>query len=832
MIRADSRRSPGSAAAAVRGWARALEPGGAWRRLHRPPLLFWAAAFIAGAALAVWNAGPAAVHAALAATALASLAAAWQTPSGERRDRVNFALLLLAPIALYAGYWHAGQRGGIADGPPAPIGQEVSVAGTVVRDPVARFGGTDIRVRVDRVGLGEEAADADAEVLIRAGPASEAELGDRVSARIALEPIEGSAGGYFAHLEREGVAASGRADAVEREDGGGAGGVRGAFLDARRAVSASLARALPPPLDGVAQAMVTGRRSSIDPHRREQLADTGLIHLVVVSGSNITLIAAFFIAASSWLIGRRAAGALALAAVGAYAFFASVGLDAPIFRASVMAAVLIGAASSGRGSSVALALLLAAAAIAAVDPTALASASFQLSFAGTMAIAVVAPGVIIRVMAGGDGIAGTLRDLLILHVLAAIATLPVIAIHIGEIPLVGVPANLLVAPFFAWMFIGSGAVALLGLASAEAAQLLAWPFSGAPLAWLMLVAEQGSAPPFSAVPVPRFGLAHLLAVYAALGLAAIRVHSRLEPGGGRPSWLQSPAAPALAAAGLAGAAAAIGFAQAGSEQRAAVHFLDVGQGDASLIRTAEGRTVLIDGGPDGASLFAALGEALPANSGRIDAIVLTHPQMDHAGGLFAAIERYDAGQLIVPPANSRWPLGRRLERAARARGIPVREAAHGDRISFDGDDLRIDVLWPMRDGEGGGDPNAASLVLRASMGGMTALFTGDIGAEEEVDLARARCEGNLPCDLRADVLKVAHQGSRSSSTNLFLQRAGAAIAVISAGARNSHGHPHAEAVGRLERAGAEVFSTPRHGTVSVFADGSVHFRGGAPGGLP
>lgn len=830
MIGGASLRLPGIAAAGVR--ARALEPGGAARRLHRPPLLFCSLAFIAGAALAVWGAGPAAVHAGLAATAAACLVAAWQTPSRKRRNRLNFALLLLAPVAFYAGYWHADRSGGASAELAIPTEQEVSISGVVVRDPVARFGGTDLRVRVDRVMLGNESAAADAVVQLRVPPGGGVELGDRVAARTVLEPIAGVDGDYLAYLEREGVAATARAGAVERDAAAGDGGGQGAFLDARRAVSDALARALPPPLDGVAQAMVTGRRSSIDPHRREQLADTGLVHLVVVSGSNITIIAAFFIAASSWLIGRRAASVLALAAVAFYALFSSAGLvDAPIFRASVMAAVLVTAGAIGRGTSVSVALSLAAALIVAADPTALASASFQLSFAGMMAIALVAPGVINRVMAGGDGIAGTLRDLLILHVLATIATLPVIAIHMGEIPLVSVPANLLVAPFFAWMFIGSGIVALAGLASGGLAQFFAWPLGGAPLSWLLLVAEQGAAPPFSTAPVPRFGLAHLLVVYAGLAVAAIRLRSWREPRTERPSWLRSPAAPAFAAVALAGAAAAIGFAQAAPDERAAVHFLDVGQGDASLISTAAGRTVLIDGGPDGAALFAALDDVLPANSGKIDAVVLTHPQMDHAGGLFSVIERHEVGQLIVSPANARWPLGRRLERAARERGVPVREVAHGDLISFD-DDSTIDVLWPMRDRPVGNDPNAASLVLRAALGNAVFLFTGDVRAKEELALAFAPCSGGLPCDLRADVLKVAHQGSRSSSTNLFLRRADPEIAVISAGERNPHGHPHPEAVARLERAGARIFTTARHGTISVFPDGSVRVHGDAHGGLP
>ena len=140
----------------------------------------------------------------------------------------------------------------------------------------------------------------------------------------------------------------------------------------------------------------------------------------------------------------------------------------------------------------------------------------------------------------------------------------------------------------------------------------------------------------------------------------------------------------------------------------------------------------------------------------------------------------------------------------------------------------LDLLWPPAAGLPESyltDPNATSTVLRASFGHAVFLFTGDINAEQELDLVRGPCVRSVhSCDIGADVLKVSHQGSRFSSTILFLERVRPTVAIVSAGVRNAHGHPHAEVMANLDRIGATSLVTAERGDISLSTDGrSISF---------
>lgn len=799
------------------------------RRLHQPPVLVWSVVFIIGIALRLANAGPAVLGAAIALTALFGMLSAWQTPEHARLRRLSIVLLAFAPLPLLAGHWHAGQHERPEAWIDALAEQEVLLTGIAQRDGEQRRGQTELWIRGESVHVADEGAETSALFLVRAAPGLKIEAGDRVRARAVLESAAAIEGGFAGYLEREGVSAVGRADTVQFVNHPGLGWWRDAVADVRRAIDDSLQAALPPPINGIAQAMVTGRDSAIDPALREEFARSGIIHLVVVSGANVHLLAALIFFSTTWAIGRRWGTVLVIAAIVPYAFIAAGDpvSEPPVFRASVMAAVLLIAISMGRRTGAIYAIALAAAILAALSPAALASPSFQLTLAGTLAVASVAPAAMMRFYAGGSG-RRVVLDFVLINFVACLATLPVIALHFDRLSLVALPANLAAAPVFTWMFAGAAATGLLGLAGDWIPSVFAWLLAGVPLSWLALVAELAAAPSWASLSPPREAIVFMFAAIAVIVLASFPAAERYAgrptgQGAGRMNF----AAAAVVAVFLATAAAVVWarLDAAADDRRLAVHFLDVGQGDAALIHTPAGRTLLIDGGPDGDQLLAQLRAVLPPNHAAIDAILLTHPQADHANGLFTVLERYSVGTLIVSPFNDEARLGQRLEEAAKDRGVSVQTAQAGDEIDLDPKSkVRADILWPPLElSDGGRDPNAASLVLRLIYGKTAFLFTGDIRATEEVRLARTRryC-GNAPCDLRADVLKVAHQGAKSSSSDLFLRRVqpDLAVAVISAGAGNPHGHPHEEAVKRIEEASESIFRTFENGTISVFSDGA------------
>ena len=237
-----------------------------------------------------------------------------------------------------------------------------------------------------------------------------------------------------------------------------------------------------------------------------------------------------------------------------------------------------------------------------------------------------------------------------------------------------------------------------------------------------------------------------------------------------------------------------------------VRFLDVGQGDAALI-SCDGQWLLIDGGPPKASstLYAIL-QRLGVT--RLDCIVSTHPDADHAGGLSGALEVATCGTFYASTATSDTRTWRgvcdRLER----QGVPLSIPAPGD--SFDLGAARVTFLGPVRAAP---DDNNNSLVLRIDHGGDSFLFTGDAEREEESDLLVAGA------NLCADVLKVGHHGSAGASSPAFVAAVDPQVAVISVG-RNSYGHPTDEVLDRLAAQGARVLRTDQGGDIVATTRGS------------
>jgi competence protein ComEC len=256
-----------------------------------------------------------------------------------------------------------------------------------------------------------------------------------------------------------------------------------------------------------------------------------------------------------------------------------------------------------------------------------------------------------------------------------------------------------------------------------------------------------------------------------------------------------------------------------SSGTARITILDVGQGDAILVEGSRGGRLLIDGGPDPDRLLVELDRRIPPWDRRLDAVILSHPHEDHVAGLALLLERYRVERVFEPgmrgpgPGYAAW-----LDRLGRP-GAPARLAiAAGDRLSVD--EIAMRVLWPIR-GQVPAEPpdtgsgiNNVSVVLLGVIGQRRFLLAGDV--EQDVDPSLLT-EG-LP---RVDLLKVAHHGSRTATTDAFLAAVRPRIAVASAGTGNPYGHPAKRTLERLAESGARIFRTDVDGsvTVSFAADG-------------
>ncbi len=818
------------------------------RPSYQPPLLLWTLAFTAGAVLALVDADPWVAAAATTAATIAAFASASAAPRKSRYWRVNVVLIVISPTLVGAGFWRAEST----SFEPDSIAwvdlseQAVQLRGVVADDPVYRSDGLRLLLDATAVSLGSEQRSVRDRVQLQIPEPIQIERGDEVKLRATIAPVGGRDDDYLRWLANQRVAASAsarpgsvqvvRTDRLSRW--------QSVAADVRRALNQSLRDALPPPLSGIAQGMITGRRDGIDPALRNDLNETSLSHLIVISGSNLTLLTAIVMAASAWLVGRRPAAMLAIFAALSYGVL--IGPDPPVQRAMWMAIVFAAAHLLGRGSSALYAVAASAGILVGLEPHILLDLSFQLTLAGTLGIVLLMPVLSQRFLSGEQGAAASIRDAALVTFVAGLATMPLIILHFERAALIGLPANVLVTPLFSWMLLGSAATALIGLVSETTAVALAWPLAWLPLRWLTLVTEQAAQAPGAGVPIQGFSHWHLLLIYAAILVAAWRPHKERvmrwhrAPVSDRPRLqfrrtvplpvefiphLRSHLAPVAVGAVATTLAAALWLSLlSGGEERLRVHFLDVGQGDATLLVTPEGRSVLIDTGEQADSILTALRKHLPDGTRSIDLVVITHPQSDHGEALWPIVEHYDIGQLLVNRYFEATRFGQRLIDLAKQRDVPTIAAEPGQRIVVTGrSDLVLDLLWPPAAGLPESyldDPNATSTVLRASFGHAVFLFTGDINAQQELDLVRGACVRSVhPCDIGADVLKVSHQGSRFSSASLFLERVRPTVAIVSAGLRNPHGHPHPEVMANLERIGATSLVTAERGDISLSTDG-------------
>ncbi|GBC86756.1 ComE operon protein 3 [bacterium HR12] len=607
--------------------------------------------------------------------------------------------------------------------------------------------------------------------------------GDRVRVAGALRVPDDA--GFAESLLRRGIAAQLSVAELERL-GPSANPVIRAAQAVRGVVGARIRALFPPREAGLLLGLALGDDSGLDEGIERDFRATGLGHLLVVSGGNVAMVLAPVLALALALrLGRWWRFALGLSTV---AFFVVLtGAEPSVMRAGVMAGLALAGGLLGRPRSAGSVLAGAVLALLVLDPALVWSVGFQLSVGATASMVAMA-----------TPIAERLR---FLPRPAALATGATVAAQVGvaplllavfhEVPLVTVLANVLAFPAVSPALLLGLAAAGLGLVSPTLARAVAL-VAQLPLRYLEAVADR-----MSTAPVPWItsgGGAAILPVGLALvvGLALwLRSGRRLGRG-----WL------ALALAlPLVVWSSALG---AGPPAGLTVRFFDVGQGDAALVTSPRGATVLVDAGPDATQVATAL---VALGVKRVDLAVATHPHADHVAGFPDVFARLPVGLVIEPGCDEPSPAYDAFLRAVREEGLPVRHPRAGELLTVG--DLRVEVLAPTACFEGtDSDPNNDSLVLRISLGEDAVLFPGD--AEEPSQ--EAMLAAGAP--IAADVLKVPHHGG-ATSLEAFLTGVGAEVAVVSIGQPNDYGHPVPSVLATLRHAGATVLRTDRLGDVVV-----------------
>ncbi|WP_165861221.1 ComEC/Rec2 family competence protein [Paenibacillus paeoniae] len=616
---------------------------------------------------------------------------------------------------------------------------------------------------------------------------------------------------------------------------------------------------------GYMKGLVLGIREDLDPEQFNQFARLGLTHILAISGLHVGV---FMYALTSVLkMLRMSRERILLTLMTAVPFYVLLtGASPSVLRAGLMAMLGLVAARMGKLKDGLHLIAAAAVALLLFNPYFLNDVSFQLSFIVTLGLIIGVPPFRRAMPKWRRG--GWILDLAAVTIVAQLISFPVTIYYFNQFNLLSLLANFALVPFISMIVMPAGAAALV--------LSIVWPWGAKMIANLSIIANDGSfaiiewladqslfrqvwgTPPLWWVVVWL-----LLMGLAFRKIGSSNARAAMEPvSQEQPKHIESETSlhdeqtiplqakentaydPAVTGANKGSslrkhllilsfiALLLLGYAYVPDafDRSATVSFLDVGQGDAALIRTASGKHILIDGG--GAISFRKPGEEWRDRSDpfevgskvlvpllrdrgvhRIDLLIISHMDSDHIKGLIAVIGEIPVKRIWWNGSLRATDDSTKLMEAALSADIPLYAPVAGERWTLD-KDTHLDVLWPNdRKNEVAviKDQNEVSLVVAVQLYDSRFLFTGDISIPTEGAIVRTTRERMNAAQERVDIMKVAHHGSRHSTSNEWLAYWRPIGAVASVGATNTYGHPHPDAVGRLNKAGVALWRTDTGG---------------------
>ncbi|HEX9021237.1 MAG TPA: DNA internalization-related competence protein ComEC/Rec2 [Nitrospirota bacterium] len=642
---------------------------------------------------------------------------------------------------------------------------------------------------------------------------------------------------YAAHLAQSGIyhtvnVKSGKEIEVLSR---GAGAFR-TIQDWRERIRRSFLASLAGPGSAILQAMVLGEEGGLTDEMRDQFMAAGVTHIISISGSHLGMVAILcfgFIRGILLFIPERWYHRVTLAAdpkkIAAWLtlpilifYTLLAGGQVATVRSLVMISAGLAALLLDREHALLHSLALAALVILAAAPQALFDISFQLSYLSVLVIGY-AVALWNDLKIGARTLLQKIRNsialLIIISLLTSLATGPLVAHYFNQFSFAGIISNMAVVPFAGMV------VVPLGLFSGMLSLFLHHlPFAGINQA--AADAFVGVVAFFSRLPFAQFHppappvlwlIAYGLFLFSLFLYARAVLLSRFKP---FESSLRVPRLPLIVMA-VSGMLLILPLAQLFMQkQKMSASFPDVGQGDSTLIELSSGETILIDGGGTRDNRFD-IGRRVLApylwSKGirRLDLVVLSHPHPDHMNGLLFILKEFDVAEIWDSGRDQDLPGYSEFRAAIASKSIPYKRVAAG--MSARIGDAELSALHPSESfiphsRRAYTAENDGSLVIRICSEGKAFLFAGDIGVEAEEAILRD--SKNLKCDL----IKVPHHGSRTSSSDAFVSLTRPEVAVMTVGRGNLYRHPSDEVVERYEKIGSRIFRTDLDGAVTITVD--------------
>ncbi|MEO8376893.1 MAG: DNA internalization-related competence protein ComEC/Rec2 [Candidatus Sumerlaeota bacterium] len=578
--------------------------------------------------------------------------------------------------------------------------------------------------------------------------------------------------------------------------------------------------ALPPQQAALLTALTIGKTHLLSDEQRAAFRRTGLLHLFSVSGLHTMLVGGMLVMLLRFF-GLRPVPRFILLIVALMFFAALVGMTSPVIRAALLLLLNEARQMLRRPIEPLAALGSIATILLIVSPRLPWQLDFQMTFLCAIALVLMSQWTVALKIAVGRRLGWSWKSKVVTNLLQVVIAstviqtilLPVFANQFGEVSLIAPIANALLLEIASFVLVVGFAVLLLCLplpfVGSHLMAWLKWPL------WLLgWGTDELSRLPFATVQLHTWPLSLTALLYVAIAASAFaRFHGQRHPR--RSAWQFIPAG-LLVAAMLA----AQSLVDRG-DGKLHIWFLDVGQGDATLLQFPDRTAALVDAGPQSMA-WALPGMIKRRGIDRLSFVVATHADSDHIGGMNEVLDAIPTDALLVGGSLAATGQFIDLEQAVRKNYIPVVTTLRGGEWENSEGKVHFLTLHPTP--EFSRDPssiNNASVVLRVDYAGHSILLTGDAARDAEVSMI----DSGLP--ITADILKVGHHGSASSSTDAFLDAVNPIIGIISCGKNNQYHHPSPKTMERLQERGVTVYRTDNDGTIELTIDqfGEVAIEG-------
>ncbi len=557
---------------------------------------------------------------------------------------------------------------------------------------------------------------------------------------------------------------------------------------------------------GLLEGMLIGYKDGLDENAFTAFSKAGLTHIMVASGMNVAfIILPFTFIFKKLRMSNRSANIFTIFILVLFVFV--TGFSASVVRAVIMGIIILTGRIIMREPDIYTSISAAALILLIINPYTLYDIGFQLSFGATLALVLFYQQ--IKTFVEGKYIPDFISDTLAATIAAQLGVIPVTLYYFNNFPTFSIISNILVVPLVEFVTIIGFIMVFTGLLNIYLAVIVGY-VNNTFLSFILFVTEVTSKIPFSLLklPTPKPGMVllyYLVIIYIFKGRNYLKDKKYVK------QFITAIVIFAIIISGLRGVL----------PKPLEITFLDVGQGDSTFIRTAQGTKILIDGGGRAANSKSEfdIGESvmvpyiLDRGTKKVDIVIASHGHSDHTEGLEAVLRKLSVGTVIVPDTDGRG--FEKINSICKDKNISVIKCKQGDRINLDNETV-FEVLNPLpykTDSIAQEDLNESSLVLKLVYKNVKVLFTGDSGIPSEESMLKQGL------DLRADIIKVGHHGSPGSSSKDYIKAVKAKYGVVSVG-RNNFGHPSQYVIDTLEENGAKLLRTDENGAVIATSYGN------------